>query len=487
MRYALRRVLWLLPTLLILSGIAFWLCSATARTRDPSLRALPRFVNPNPRDCRSRALDALARLERGDDAAAAELVRLGGAALPHVLPQLDTLPGDAGARLASALVPIARRMGLSGADEIDSPHAAVTFWRRFWQDRSTDFQPVVVKRLVRRLGERSLELRRDDVIELDTFAIPELVAALPNVRSRDDVARAARLTSVAAQIVGNDWTIDERASLDRAAAVVERWKSWWTVHHGDFATFDGPRRVVAMVTETQYGAWAVHALREGLGSTAEGRPVLAVLAERAPTTAWLLGVGMVAGYVAGILLGLLASSGRRAADIAFSAGAIVLIALPPITLAGWLTEESSAAGSPGLAALVMMAASAALVSRHQRAWTLPRMDDDAARTARAYGASRRFVAFRTLRTSSVAAVSLVGVDVPVQLGTAFFVEHAFRLHGVGELTWRAIAAADVSWLMTVGLVSAAVVALMQIVGDIVLSELNPRIRGALLSKRGVFR
>jgi peptide/nickel transport system permease protein len=115
------------------------------------------------------------------------------------------------------------------------------------------------------------------------------------------------------------------------------------------------------------------------------------------------------------------------------------------------------------------------------------MNDESARTAEAYGASRRFVAFRTLRTSSVAAVSLVGVDVPVQLGTAFFLENVFHLHGLGEVTWRAIATSDVTWLMTVGLVSAMVVAVMQILGDVVLSELNPQIRSILLGKRGVFR
>src|SRR5262245_46968045 len=102
MRYALRRVLWLLPTLLILSAVAFWLCSGAARAsgaerRDRTRAAvpqeaidetrLPRFVNTSPRDCRSQALDALGRLSLGDGrtaSAAADLARLGGAALPHV-------------------------------------------------------------------------------------------------------------------------------------------------------------------------------------------------------------------------------------------------------------------------------------------------------------------------------------------------------------------------------------------------------------------
>jgi hypothetical protein len=41
--------------------------------------------------------------------------------------------------------------------------------------------------------------------------------------------------------------------------------------------------------------------------------------------------------------------------------------------------------------------------------------------------------------------------------------------------------------MALGLGSTVLVAVTQILGDVVLSELNPQVRAALLGKRGVFR
>src|SRR5688500_15481689 len=160
MRYALRRILWIVPTLAAISVLAFW---ALTRSLGPPaapelgpaarqrLSELPRFVNPRPRTVRDLALEAtLTVAENGPGVAAAraELVRLGGAALPHVLPRLDTLPPAGRARVAQALSPVARRMGVGSTAELESPDAAVVFWTRYWQDRAIDFRPAVMRRLV---------------------------------------------------------------------------------------------------------------------------------------------------------------------------------------------------------------------------------------------------------------------------------------------------------------------------------------------------
>src|SRR6516165_6365759 len=104
LRYALRRVLWAVPTLLATSLVLFFVTTlvpapAPPTGDDPSaveafrvrFLDLPRFVNPEPQDVRSRARAAVGHVASGDarrDIAAAELLRLGGAALPYVLPQL---------------------------------------------------------------------------------------------------------------------------------------------------------------------------------------------------------------------------------------------------------------------------------------------------------------------------------------------------------------------------------------------------------------
>ena len=146
-RYALRRVLWALPTLLGISLVVFFL---TTLLPDPSVgviaqgstvlgddpdrdvkieearRArfldLPRFFNDDPQDVRTRALACVREIaEGGDEAAARRLARLGGAALPYALPALEALSPDARKKVAMALVPVAVRMGL--ADPLQPPTA----------------------------------------------------------------------------------------------------------------------------------------------------------------------------------------------------------------------------------------------------------------------------------------------------------------------------------------------------------------------------
>jgi hypothetical protein len=102
MRHALRRILWIVPTLVVISIAAFWLLSATLGWTpaaepglDPSaarqrLEKLPRFFNAEPENVRDLATEATRRIAAGGPGARAargELARLGGAALPHVLPR----------------------------------------------------------------------------------------------------------------------------------------------------------------------------------------------------------------------------------------------------------------------------------------------------------------------------------------------------------------------------------------------------------------
>src|SRR5437016_5864246 len=136
--HALRRLLWSLPALIGVSIVTFWFLSyvplpeddpaaegplSSSRARPSRADELPRFLNLAPRDVRARA-EELGRVITsggpGADDARVELTRLGGAALPFVLPQLDALAPDHRQALATALAPIARRMGIATA-EVDDP------------------------------------------------------------------------------------------------------------------------------------------------------------------------------------------------------------------------------------------------------------------------------------------------------------------------------------------------------------------------------
>src|SRR5258706_15235944 len=112
LRHALRRLLWIVPILIGVTLTSFALLSYVPDpATDPATFAalgaerarelqrsrfldLPRFFNERPLDVIGRVDRALAHLATDDSLAQAariDLVELGGAALPHLLPRLDGL------------------------------------------------------------------------------------------------------------------------------------------------------------------------------------------------------------------------------------------------------------------------------------------------------------------------------------------------------------------------------------------------------------
>jgi len=499
MRHALRRILWIVPTLFVISVAVFWFLSATLGSGplhapdDDDHEAFgahraPRFLNTRPTSVRERAQAAMHSIASDDESATAarrELARLGGAALPHVLPELDSLEPRGRSRVALALAPVGKRMNVGTPEERSSPEAAVLFWTRFWADRSIDFRPAVVKRAVARLGEKSTAGRRDAVGQLDTFALSELVTAMGPVNGPDDVQRARRLAAAAARIADQPWRIPKEASVSEARSWVQRWQRWWLVHRTDFVTHDGAERVISMVSDTEYGRWATDAAVNRLGTTARGEPVLTVLVERSKVTLWLLGCGFAGGWLVGIAVGLVGAAwARRLPDVVTGSAAVIIAALPVALLGAWLGPEGPAGWARALAAAVMVLTAGAIVSRHQRSATRVALDQEYTRTARAFGAGRWQLARWSFRASSVAALSLIGVKLPALLTAAFVLERALGLNGVGRVTLDAVATHDMAWLMALSLVLAASLSLLQIASDAALSALDPRVRVGFSRHRG---
>lgn len=297
LRRAIRRFLRILLALAAAAVAAFWgMAQIGPHTpgyeKNPFLHH-PLFVNLNPRGVRELSREAVRGVvanDQGSAEAARTLVRLGGAALPHVLPSLDTLDPNARARVALALGPIAVRMGVAEAADVAQPEQAVLFWNRFWQDRAIDFRPPVVKRVAARVAQRSLALRREDVLHLDTYALEELIRALGEVKSREDALRVERLSSVLSQITGRGKRVGPNPTVAEARAAVEDWQSFWLAHGSDYVPLDGLRRIAAMVTETQFGKWFMLGLRAGFGRTLGGEPVIAFVSARLVPTCITLGI-----------------------------------------------------------------------------------------------------------------------------------------------------------------------------------------------------
>ena len=122
------RLLRLLLTLLAVLFVGFYGAANGAKRPGSgwAFQHLPLFFNLAPVDVREQAVRAMraAALEDGTESrrARAELLRLGGAALPHVLPRLDSLEPSARGRVALSL----RQHPLRGRPAEKSGR------RRFW-------------------------------------------------------------------------------------------------------------------------------------------------------------------------------------------------------------------------------------------------------------------------------------------------------------------------------------------------------------------
>lgn len=479
LKEALRRLLWLGPTLIVVTVPTFWALSRFTEGAAPASITLPLFFNERPFGAKERALAALTRVAaNGADAPAAarELVELGGAALPHVLPQFDALSPDARRRVALVLVPIAQRMGVGQTSDFESPESAILFFSRYWEEHAIDFRPAVVRRAVRRFSEHPSAIRRLEVVELDSYALPDLIDAMRPLNTPADVVRARHVCDVAAHVGSKEWRIPAGASIATARSIVTTWEDFWLEHRGDYVAFTGTSRLAATLRETRYGHWVERTVRGGLGTLKDGREVRAALRERGPTTLWLLLVALFVGYPAAALAGTLAGVRRGAPSGEIISG--VACCLGGMTTLGVAVLLS--AFLPG--ALAELGAAIAMASATFAFACLPFRDaaNDLAerrwlKTEQAIGASPLRIALRNLRYSGARFVALAFSDFPGILTAAFVVERVFSLRGVGELTVSAVRTGDLAWLMSLAFLGTLAAGLAQIASDIALSLCDPRV------------
>jgi ABC-type dipeptide/oligopeptide/nickel transport system permease component len=470
---------------------------------------LPRFFNPQPADVRTRSAEAIDHLVANDAQAAMAahtLGKLGGAALPYVLPKLDNLAPAARGRVAVALAPVAARMGLvdenahAGGETattamLNDPLTAATFWTRFWEDRTLEFTEPAVRRAVDRLTMRATDARQKDIEEVDTYALPEIMETL---QMTSDPAVQEQLTSLAAHATEHPVTIPPNADAAFRAHVVQDWMSWWYVHRTEFDALSGPERVAATFADTRYGKWVGRAATGELGvSVRDGEPIAKKLRERAPITMALTLIAMLASYLIAIPIALVSAWRRGSAiDRGLAFGLFALYSLPTfwtaelfVRLVPHATMNDIASGSWSGSRLIfptiaLTLASLATVSRYQRAAMLEVLNLDYIRTARAKGVSLfSLLVKHALRNAIVPTVTLAGLELPSLLGSAFIVEEIFGLPGLGYESLRAVEAHDTSWLIAMILFAAVMTTVGVLASDVAYGLLDPRVRELVLQRR----
>lgn len=500
LRYALRRLLWVLPSVLAVSLVSFYVLTfvppqpgMSAEEKRERFYDLPRFVNVSPVDLRARVDEAVARIvaagTRGepDSAAAEELRRLGGAALPVLLPKLDELGPSERDAVVAELAPLAGRMGIASEGRLRDSASSVVFWNRLWESRGVDFEEGTARSAVQRYARYGTEARARQLRELDTYVLPYLFEALEVPDSFVEIERARRLVEILVHVTdGAGEGLGPGASVARAKAVVQGWQRWWLVHETDYQRLSGARRVAAFVTQTQYGKWVYESVALGLAEDNAGRPLWDELARRAKVTGSLLGTGLLGAYALSLILGSLAAL-RRGTWVDRTVGAIVLVpyAASPALLAVLAARHGASTSAPWLWAVVVL--SVALMAdptRHQRDALLPVLASEHVRAAVARGMApwRVVVVHGTRNAAGLLAARLV-TELPLAVTAVFVLERALSLPGLGDATIGAVARRDVSWLMAMAVWGAIVAVASLVVSDVAQAVVDPRLRQALLVGR----
>jgi oligopeptide transport system permease protein len=163
----------------------------------------------------------------------------------------------------------------------------------------------------------------------------------------------------------------------------------------------------------------------------------------------------IPGFVLGILL-----------MIVFS---VVLHWLPT---GGWGSIRQLVMPAVALAALP-----AAFIARITRASTLEVMRQDYVRTARAKGLPERIVlTSHILRNSLIPVVTIAGPEFAALVTGSFIIENLFSIPGVGRLFVQGVFARDYGLIMGSILFYAFVVAIINLVVDVLYAAIDPRIR-----------
>ena len=241
----------------------------------------------------------------------------------------------------------------------------------------------------------------------------------------------------------------------------------------------------------QYVAFLAHASHFDLGVSLEsGAPVLREIGARLPNTLRLAGLSYALALLLGLPLGVLAAVRR---DGWIDRGLIALSALGASMANFWLALMGMelfavrlrwlpllGAGSwPHyvLPAAVMAIGPGVLILRMTRAGMIEILSQDYIRTARAKGLSEPAIwVHHALGNALVPIVTVMALNLGSVIGGAVVTETVFDWPGVGRLLVDAVRYRDYPVIQGMVLLAVLVVSLANLLADLLITLLNPRIR-----------
>ena len=225
-------------------------------------------------------------------------------------------------------------------------------------------------------------------------------------------------------------------------------------------------------------------------SMRDGRPAIALVAERIPATLVLtipalllkLGIGIPAGILAALHRDSVIDRAVMAAAVAgftvpsFVLG-LVLVLIFAVQL-GWLPSGGQDSWRHAILPIITLGiGGAAVLARFTRSAMLEVLGQPYVRTASAKGVAWRAVVIRhALPNAAIPTVTIIGFMVGTLIAGAVVVESVFSWPGVGRLLVVAVANRDLAVVQCVLLLVAATMVASNLAVDFLYGFLDPRLR-----------
>jgi oligopeptide transport system permease protein len=231
-------------------------------------------------------------------------------------------------------------------------------------------------------------------------------------------------------------------------------------------------------------------VQEVIGEAPKGKPFYQ---SRFGTTVFLGILAMIIALVIGFPLGLLSGLKQNTvADNASLAVATVGYGIPSFVLGiffilifavwlGWISvlefDYWDRWQAWALPALTLAIPTGAYIARLTRSSVIEVMRQDYIRTARAKGLSERVIVFRHIvRNSMIPVITFIGPATAALVTGSFIIESQFSVNGIGRLFVESISRRDYTMILALTIIYAVLIAIANLIVDIVYGFLDPRIK-----------
>ena len=261
--------------------------------------------------------------------------------------------------------------------------------------------------------------------------------------------------------------------------------------HADRATIEAARARFGLDRPVlaQVGEWLIGLGRLDLGqSSLYSRPVADLVLERGLRTAYLAALALFVATAIGLPLGVVTGSRPHGVAAAIvTPVSIALVACPPIVgvlallflaaTTGWLSTAPGALLVPTLALALPLAATLERLQSQATAETLA-APDVAAAAARGVSPAR-LVWIHAARQSLRPVLGVYGIVIGTLFSGSLAVETITAWPGIGRLMYDALVGRDLFLVAGCALVGAVLIALGNVIADLIRAVADPRIREQL--------